>query len=219
MALRKNPKIDLKLHYKKVLEISLVLSLTLLIVAFRVFPKFEKPDVMAESPQDTITLEDVVNTKQETTPPPPPKPPIPIETVSEDILEDIPISSTELNPDETVNTQPTKPPEVKKNDYEEPPFYPFAEEQPEPVGGMEAIYNSLEYPKLAQRAGIQGNVKFFAYVDKNGDVVKTELIKGIGGGCDEEAMKKIKQIKFKPGRQGGRPVNVKLGMSITFILN
>jgi len=218
MALRKNPKVDLRLHYKKAIELSIIIALALVIAAFRIFPNFEKSGSIIETPQEVINLEDVEITKHEAAPPPPPKPPIPIASISDKELEDIPIGSTDLDPDAVVNTQPAKPPEKSNVIYEEPPFVPFAEVLPEPVGGMDAIYKNLEYPPFAIRAGIQGLVNLFAYVDKEGNVVKTELIKGIGGGCDEEAIKKISALKFKPGMQGGKPVNVKLGMSIRFVI-
>lgn len=218
MALRKNPKVDLRLHYKKAIKISMIIALLFVIAAFRVFPAFEKSGSIIEPPQEVINLEDVEITKQEAAPPPPPKPPIPIEAITDDMLDDIEIASTELKPDANVTPPPPIQPDKGKVTYEEPPFVPFAEVLPEPVGGMDAIYKNLEYPPFAIRAGIQGLVNLFAYVDRDGNVVKTELIKGIGGGCDEEAIKKISALKFKPGMQGGKPVNVKLGMSIRFVI-
>ena len=218
MALRKNPSVDLKLHYKRTIEISMIISISLLITAFSIFPKFSKVQAIADNTQEVWTLEDVVRTNQQTAPPPPPQPQIPIESPSDVDIPDIEIASNELDPEANVTKQPVEPPKINSEADVEPPFIPFAEKQPEPVGGMDAIYKVIVYPPLALRAGIQGKVNIYAYVDRNGNVIKSELIKGIGGGCDEEALNKIKLIKFNPGMQGGRPVNVKLAMQIHFMI-
>ena len=72
MALKKNPKVDLKLKYQRVWEISLIISLTILIVAFKFFPKYEVEVTQIDAPQELIDVEDVEATKQEQAPPPPP---------------------------------------------------------------------------------------------------------------------------------------------------
>ena len=75
MALPKNPKADLKLKYRKVFEISMILALLLLILAFKFFPEVEGESLGVEAVQELVDVEDVEITKQETAPPPPPKPP------------------------------------------------------------------------------------------------------------------------------------------------
>jgi protein TonB len=218
MALRKNPKADLKLHYKRVIEISMMLSITLVIAAFKIFPDRSNETSFVNDVQDVFTIEDAVRTEQRTTPPSPPQPPVPIEAPGDIDIPDVEISTTELDPYAEVNT-PIRPPVVNIHVEEEiPPFFEVVEQQPSPVGGIQALYENLQYPPFAIKAGIQGKVKIYAYVDKNGDVVKTELIKGIGMGCDEEAMNAVNKLKFNPGMQRGKPVNVKVAMEIKFVL-
>lgn len=218
MALPKNPKVDLKRQYRRIYELSLIFSLALLIVAFKFFPTFEKSVVNTEGPQELITSEDVEHTKQESAPPPPPKPPIPIEAPSDDVLEDIEISESELDENAQVTAPP--PPPAKKEEVEEaePVFFVAVEEMPEPIGGIAAIQEKIIYPEIAKRAGVQGRVFVKAYVNENGDVNKVELIRGIGAGCDEAAMEAVKVTKFKPGKQRGKPVKVQVTVPVLFKL-
>ena len=109
MALKKNPKFDLKRKYQRYWEISLIIALTLLIVAFKFFPEFKSEAGGINVPQELIISEDVEATKQETAPPPPPKPPIPIEAPTDDVLDDVEIESTELDIEAEVAAPPPPP--------------------------------------------------------------------------------------------------------------
>lgn len=217
MALKKNPKVDLKLKYRRVFELSLIAALVLSIVAFKFYPSTEKEKIKLEGPQELVNVEDVVNTKQETAPPPPPKPPIPIEAPSDDVLEDIEIGETELNIDEQVSAPPP-PPKQEVEVEDEAVFFVAVEEQPEPIGGIEAIQKKIVYPEIAKRAGVQGRVFIKAFVNEVGDVVKAEVIKGIGAGCDEAAVQAVTQTKFRPGKQRGKSVKVQVSIPIVFKL-
>ncbi|MEJ5350883.1 MAG: energy transducer TonB [Melioribacteraceae bacterium] len=219
MALRKNPKVDLRRKYQRVFETSMIISLAIMIVAFKYFPQFQKEKVKVEAAQELVNVEDVVNTKQESAPPPPPKPPIPIEAPSEDVLNDVEIGQTELDVNAQVSAAPPPPPKQEtKEEDEEAVFFVAVEEQPEPIGGIEAIQQKIVYPEIAKRAGVQGRVFIKAFVNENGDVVKAEVIKGIGAGCDEAAVQAVMQTKFKPGRQRGKPVKVQVSIPIVFKL-
>ena len=57
-----------------------------------------------------------------------------------------------------------------------------------------------------------------AFVDEYGDVKKAQVIKGIGGGCDEEALKAVKETKFTPGICNGEPCKVRISLPIVFSL-
>lgn len=217
MALKKNQKVDLKLKYQRVWEISLIISLTILIVAFKFFPKYEVEVTQIEAPQELIDVEDVEATKQEQAPPPPPKPPIPIEAPTDDVLEDVEIESTELDESATVSAPPPPPP-VEEEEDAEPVFFVAVEQMPEPIGGIGAIQSKIVYPEIAKRAGVQGRVFVKAYVDEAGKVTKVELIRGIGAGCDEAAMKAVNSVMFSPGKQRGKPVKVQVTVPVLFKL-
>ena len=216
MALIKSPKADLRAQYKKTFELSLIISLVFLIVAFKYFPNIKEEKAALEGPQELINMEDIQQTRQENRPPPPPKPPIPIEAPSEDVLQDIEIQSTELDVNAEVSAPPP-PPEEKKT-AEEPQYFVAVEDMPEPIGGIAAIQNKIVYPEIAKRAGVEGKVYVKAYVDEKGNVTKVEVQKGIGAGCDEAAMKAVKETKFKPGKQRGKPVRVQVSIPVVFKL-
>jgi protein TonB len=217
MALKKNPKVDLRRKYQKVLEISIIISLLLLIVAFKFFPEFKGGPAVLEGPQELFTVEDIQHTKQENRPPPPPKPPIPIEAPSEDVLEDIEISSTEID-FEAVVEAPPPPKEETKIIEEEPTYFVAVEEMPEPIGGIQGIQSRIVYPEIAKRAGVEGRVYVLAFVDETGTVTKVQVLKGLGAGLDEAATNAVKQTKFKPGKQRGKPVKVQVSIPIVFKL-
>ncbi len=216
MALNKNPKADLKRSYKRIFELSLIIALAILIVAFKFFPHLKTTTALSEGPQELFKVEDVEQTKQENRPPPPPKPPIPIEAPSEDVLEDIEIGETELNVNEQVEAPP--PPKVEKKVEEEPQYFVAVEEMPEPIGGIQAIQSKIVYPEIAKRAGIEGKVYVLAFVDETGTVTKAEIIKGLGAGLDDAALNAVKATKFKPGKQRGKPVKVQVSIPIVFRL-
>jgi protein TonB len=97
------------------------------------------------------------------------------------------------------------------------------EVEPEPVGGKESFYKfvgkNLKYPQRAQYTHTQGKVYVEFVVDKNGIVSDLKVVKGIGSGCDEEAMRVLALTKWQPGRQRGKPVKVRMTMPLNFVLN
>jgi protein TonB len=163
-----------------------------------------------------ITLTDIPNTMQQTTPPPPPRPPIPIEAPEGT---DLPDFDTDLNPGEDVPLPPPPSP-IIPDDQDSDDRYIFVpiSDPPEPVGGMAAILKALHYPDLAIRAGIEGTVVVKAWISKDGVVTKTEIIHSIGGGCDEAAMDAVRATRFVPGSQRDRPVNVVIAVPVRFSL-
>lgn len=95
---------------------------------------------------------------------------------------------------------------------------------PEFEGGMKAwakfLQRNLRYPTMAQETGIQGKVFVSFVVEKDGSVSNVTLIKGIGGGCDEEALRVIKKSpKWKPGRQNNQQVRVRYQMPLSFTIS
>jgi periplasmic protein TonB len=217
MALKKYPKADLRGKYKRVFELSLIISLAFLIIAFKFFPVLEGAQVDLDGPQELFTVEDILHTKQEERPPPPPKPPIPIEAPSDDVLEDIEIGSTEIDFQAQIEAPPP-PPKETKHIEEEPTYFVAVEEMPEPIGGIAAIQSKIVYPEIAKRAGVEGRVHVLAFVDENGNVTKAQILKGLGAGLDEAAVKAVQQTKFKPGKQRGKPVKVQVAIPIIFRL-
>jgi len=99
----------------------------------------------------------------------------------------------------------------------------FAEQQPEFFGGNQAFANflqkNLKYPRAAAQAGVQGRVFVEFTVGTDGKIEKAKTIKGIGFGCDEEALRVVNLMpNWKPGKQSGRPVRVRFTLPIAFQL-
>ncbi|HCY77779.1 MAG TPA: energy transducer TonB [Ignavibacteriales bacterium] len=218
MAIVKTKKADLMAKYRKVFEISLIVALALLIVAFKFFPDLKAQKVVVEGPQELFQVEQIDQTKQENRPPPPPKPPIPIEAPSSDVLEDIEIGDTEIDINEQMDAPPPPPKEDKKIVEEEPVYFVAVEEMPEPIGGISEIQKKIIYPEIAKRAGVEGKVYVLAFVDESGTVTDAKIIKGIGAGCDEAALDAVKKTKFKPGKQRGKAVRVQVSIPVVFKL-
>ena len=220
MGILKNiGKPEIRYHYKVVFECSVIASLLIIILAFKFFPQIEKSTIQYDAPQELFTVEDIQQTKQDYTPPPPPeKPPMIIQAISDEDIEDIEFGETEINFDQELSAPPPPPKEEKKVVEEEPVYFVAVEEMPFPIGGVQAILNLVVYPEIARRAGIEGKVYVLAYVNEVGTVTKTEIIKGIGGGCDEAAENAVKHTKFSPGKQRGKPVKVKVMVPVVFQL-
>ncbi len=217
--LRKNPKFDIKLKFRKIFEFSIILSLFLTIVAFKTFPEIDAEQFEQVFEKEFIDGGDVFITEQIKEPPPPPKPPIPISAPddSEDLV-DISIDENALDPN--ANIGETLIPPILSDDNEMiPEIFKSVEEMPNPIGGIAAIQKIIVYPEIAVRAGIQGKVFIRAFVDENGNVFKAELIKGIGAGCDESAIAAVLKTKFEPGKQRGKAIRVQVSIPILFKLN
>ncbi len=217
MAVRKNPKFDLKATYRRVFEISLIISLGLLILAFEFFPHLKPVKEIKQNKQDLFKVRNIQQTRQPRRPPPPPKPQIPIAAPSAQVLKNVNIASTELNVNAKVNAPPP-PPSKSTKKVVEPHYFVAVETMPKPIGGIAAIENKIIYPAIAKRAGVEGRVYVLAYVNKKGNVTKAKILKGIGAGCDQAALKAVEETKFTPGKQRGKAVNVKVSIPVVFKL-
>ena len=97
------------------------------------------------------------------------------------------------------------------------------EDMPEFPGGeqamMDFVSKNVQYPKEAMEKGISGRVMVGFIVEKDGSIGDVKVVKGIGGGCDEEAVRVVKAMpKWKPGKEKGKPVRVSYMMPIFFKL-
>ena len=213
---RKNPEADLKLQYRKTLELGLVVSLTLMLVLFHALPQINVTPSVTEAKALEIKIEDIPPTEQVRRPPPPPRPSVPIPTEREDVPEDITIESTEL--DLTEIPPPPEPP-AEDDEYEHYVFIPY-DEPPVPIGGMQAILKNLVYPPIAKKAGLEARVVVGVLVDERGNPVKTQILTDAGykAGFEEAAAKAVMSVKWKPAKQRDRNVKVWVAVPIRFSL-
>lgn len=211
---RKKPKSDLRKYYTVFLEIGLVAVLLIFIVAMKVEFTSDRGDIDLTEEQEVVEMEEIVQTEQQEKPPPPPRPQVPVEVPNDEIIEDQDIDlDADMNLDDPLDMPP--PPEEEE---EEEDFFVAVEQMPELKGGLGALQKKINYPERARKAGIEGRVVVQFIVTENGKVEDPKVIRGIGGGCDEEALRVVKQAEFEPGQQRGQPVRVQYSLPIIFRL-
>lgn len=101
--------------------------------------------------------------------------------------------------------------------------FTIVEVQPAPKGGMATFFkyvqNELKYPKQARKMGVEGKVFVQFIVNEFGKITDVKAIKGIGAGCDEEAVRVVKDAaQWEPGKQKGQAVKVRMVLPITYKL-
>jgi periplasmic protein TonB len=101
--------------------------------------------------------------------------------------------------------------------------YLVVEQMPDFPGGEGELYKYLQehikFPAMARESGITGTVYVRFIVDKNGKISNVSLLRGVGGGCDEEAIRVVKCMPdWKPGKQNGIAVPVYYTLPVKFIL-
>ena len=212
-------------HYTKLFT-NLGLSLSLLITLWAFNHKTYDDAGLVDLGQVDDDFEDIMEIPPtEQPPPPPPKIELPKiieipdeEEIEEEIEVDLDVEITEETVIEDIVFEEAPEEEVADE------IFDIVEDQPTPPGGMGAFYKyvgkEMNYPNQARRMGIEGRVFVQFVVDKSGHITDVRAIKGIGAGCDEEAVRVLQKApKWAPGKQRGRPVKVRMILPITFKLN
>jgi periplasmic protein TonB len=226
MEVKKYEKVDLARQSGLFLNIGLVVALGLCLLAFE-WKTYDDLSAVNYEAQAAETEELIEIPITEMPPPPPPviqQPEIVEVPDEEEIKEELVNLDTEITP-ETVVAPPAPPapaaPVVEEEETNE--IFQVVENQPAPVGGYEAFYKyiskNIKYPDQARRMGVEGKVFVQFVVDKDGSITDVTVLKGIGSGCDEEAIRVVKAApKWTPGKQRGRPVRVRMSVPIAFKL-
>jgi protein TonB len=178
---------------------------------------------------------------KEEAPPPPPPPPPPAElqqkvkfvapvVTTEEVVEDADIFNQDdlaKTSNEVVQVQEEVAEVVTKEEVieveETKPVFTIVEEMPAFPGGEaernKFLATNIVYPQQATENGIQGTVYVSFVVDSKGNVTDVKVLRGIGGGCDEEALRVVKMMpQWHPGKQNGKQVRVLFNMPIYFKL-
>jgi len=114
--------------------------------------------------------------------------------------------------------------DVKQVTEEDPnKIFTAVEQEPSFPGGIEKFYaylgRNIHYPAVAKENNVQGKVFLTFVVERDGSLTDIKVLRGIGSGCDEEAVRVLKAApKWKAGIQNGRPVRVQYNVPITFTL-
>lgn len=210
----------LRKNYLLTLEGGFILSILIFLVAFNVNLQIDSSnEIVLIQKQEEVYIEEIIQTKQELKAPAPPRPTVPIEVPNDEILEDEIIDiDAELDFDEPMDI-PIPPKPIQQKNDDEAEIFVVVENPPILIGGIASVHSNIVYPPLALQAGIEGRVIVQFIIDKNGQVLHPTVIRGIGGGCDEEAVRAVLKAKFQPGLQRGRPVAVRYTLPITFRIN
>ncbi|MCD4789197.1 MAG: energy transducer TonB [Bacteroidales bacterium] len=221
---KKSPKADLESKKTIFTEIGLILAIAVILLAFE-WKSYEKTEMISMTRVVDDTPEEIIEITQHEKPPPPPKPPQQT-TIIEIVEDDIEIEDEieiDVEADQETEVQEYVP--VEEDEEEgEAQIFTVVEAMPTFPGGdvarIKYLNENIKYPQMARESGIQGRVFVTFVVEKDGRVTDVKIMRGIGGGCDEEAIRVIKNMpKWVPGKQRGKPVRVQFNMPILFKLN
>jgi len=204
--LKKDPKVDLRLKYRKTLEASTIVAMIVLIGTFYAFKKFEVGARLPSSVDIKIEVIDIPPTEQIQRPPPPARPSIPIEAEDDEMLDDVTIEETEVVFEATAEAPPPPP--------DDDEIYEFFAVSEKPVLSKKAVPN---YTDLARKAQIEGKVVVTVTIDKKGNVENATVFKSVPM-LDEAAVTAAMQCKFKPAKQRDKFVKVKMNIPFDFKL-
>ncbi len=225
MEPKKTKKADLEGKKRIFLQIGIVLALGAALVAFE-WRQYERTQVdLGTLEIDFIEEEDIPITRPEQPPPPPPPEPSQELIIVDDDVELEEEFTVDVDADVFTEVQDFTPIQIEEEEeVEEDVIFTVVEDQPEFPGGEEArqrfLEENLRYPTMAREAGIQGTVFVTFVVETDGSVTDVRVLRGIGGGCDQEAIRVVEMMpRWEPGRQRGQPVRVQFNMPIRFRLN
>lgn len=85
-----------------------------------------------------------------------------------------------------------------------------------PKESVTEIEKKIIYPVDALKYGLEGKVKILAEIDSIGNVIKSEIVKGIGLGCDQEALRIIADTKFNPAKKGNQNISSQIALELSF---
>lgn len=226
MEAKKSPRADLENKKGMYLEIGLIVILVASLVAFNLKSyDIQQTEVVQREAVDE--LEDLlIQTKEDTPPPPPEQQP---EVVVTDInvventaeVEDIHVDASDDANKAQEEYVPVEVPQEETVVEEE--IFTVVENEPEFPGGMEALYKylgeSIKYPQVAKENNITGKVYVTFVVEKDGSIANPRVLRDIGGGCGQEAIRVVKAMpKWKPGKQRGKAVRVQFNLPVSFNL-
>jgi protein TonB len=223
MEPKKTEKADLDNKSFLFLSIGLVISLLISIMAFT-YKTYDDVSVKDLAKNQSVVEEIMEVPPTDQLPPPPPKIQQPqiIEVPDEKKIEE----EIEINMDTEVSEE-TKVEEIviapveEKEDVDQ--IFSIVEEQATYKGGLASFYEfvgkKIKYPAQAKRMNIEGKVFVEFVIERDGRLTDVKAIKGIGGGCDEEAVRVVMSSPgWNPGKQRGKPVRTRFVIPINFRL-
>ncbi len=225
MEIKKSPKANLERKRLLFFQMGLIVALSLSLLGFE-WKSYE----LSLIPQGERIVEDIpeelVQITKHLVKPPLPKPPTRttiLQIVTNDIEPDdfIIVDAGFNEEDENEYYFPELDPEEEEIIEDEPHI--FVQNYPSYPGGenerVRFLRANIRYPQLARERQIQGTVHLSFVVEKDGSITNVSVERGIGGGCDAEAVRVVKMMpKWNPGKQWGKAVRVRYNMPIKFSL-
>lgn len=224
MELKKSPEANLEKKKISLTMIGFIATMGIVLMAFE-YTQFDVKRV-AQLDVNNNDLEDEAVMEFTPPPPPPPAPPPPPTIIQNiEVVDDKKV----VDENQVVLTENNDKVEIKEIKIEADPepvaeeIFDVVEESPEYEGGMKEmyafLYANMKYPPMARESGVQGKVYVQFIVEKSGKVTDVQVLRGIGSGCDEEAVRVVKMMPdWKPGKQRGKPVKVRYKLPVTFKL-
>ena len=224
--LKKYPGADASQYRGIIYRVGLIFSLALVLTVFE-FPDYDKQSLVQLTGDKQIIEEMQEIPLTEHKPPPPPKIKSPEIVAVEDEIEieqEIEIDLDMEADEETIVEEVEFTVEQEEEEEVVEEIFEVVEDPAEPIGGYKEFYayvaNNMKYPRRAMDVGVSGKVYVQFIVDKDGSITQAAVIRGIGYGCDEEAVKVLSNApNWKPGKQRGRPVKQRMIMPILFKLS
>ncbi len=224
MQTKKSPSANLEAGKGIFFKTGLVLTMVLVLMAFQ-YRAYDRITHDKSTKGISYTEEDEMPVTIPKPPPPPPPPANDFKVVPDDqVKEEVEVKITNEADDKTrVAVEPPPVPTIEEDVVDENKVFDFVEVRPEFPGGLPAFYeflkDNLKYPRPAQENNIQGIVYVGFVVEKDGSISNVHLVRGIGGGCDEEAMRVIRKMPpWNPGLMGLRKVRVSFSLPVRFKL-
>ena len=224
MEPKKTEKADLTNKSGLFFNIGLVVTLLIVVMAFEYSVRDDSGDVNLA--KNTNMVEEILEVPPTEQPPPPPpkiqQPQIIEVPDEEEIKEDIKVEfDVEVTEDTKVEEITIAPVVEEKEDVDQ--IFLVVEESASPKGGMAAFYkyvsDKMKYPAQARRMGIEGKVFIEFVINRDGSITDVKVMKGIGAGCDEEAIRVVQSAPpWNPGKQRGKPVRQRYVVPIIFKL-
>lgn len=221
MEQKKSKEADLEKRRIPLIIMGILFSTAVVLVAFEWKTYETKAGSLGELDVDLVEEEIIPISQQQPPPPPPPPAPTTVIEIVEDekeIEEELVVEDLEIDEDTEIEFIE----EVEEEVVEEK-IFSIVEEMPSFPGGDEALLKylgkNIKYPAIAKDAGIQGTVYVTFVVDEKGDVRDVKVLRSIGGGTDEEAIRVVENMpRWKPGKQRGKSVKVQYNLPIRFTL-
>lgn len=227
MELKKSPKASLENKRKIFFELGLVIAILICLYGFSSNSEVKQTSTFGGLNYQPI--EDIIipRTQMEEKQPPPPPPPRVVDLLlivdnNTEIKDELNIIDTDANSNTAIRAAMRLDPKPDV-DTDEATIFLIPEEMPEFPGGESALLyflsQNVKYPSLASDNGIYGKVIVNFVVNKDGSISDAKILRGVDPSLDKEALRVVYSLpKWKPGKQGGKPVRVSFSVPINFVL-